>query len=184
LLAKTWAGTVDVPVGKELIAVGIGISLPGGLVTWTVAVALVVRRVVEAAEVGGEGKADEDGEAATAVVAGVVEDSRDEAGGGDGGVSDVVELAGCVISVAEVEAGSTATSVEAFEFRGLASLGVPTAIAGTDVELAAASLVGTLVVGALEAEVVASAEVMIAPGSVALEVKLLTPLVGLGAILV
>lgn len=199
---------MDVPVGKEVIAVGIGISLPGGLVTWTVVVAFVVRNVVEAAEVGGGGKADEDGEAATAVVAGLVEDSRDEAGGGDGGTSDAVELAGCVISGAEVgkttsgsvpvaddgelgvgktvedvEAGSTATLVEAFEFKGFASLGVPTAIDGTDVELAAASLVGTFVVGVSAAEVV-SVEVVMAPGSVVLEVRLLTPLVGLGTIFV
>lgn len=168
---------MTVPVGKEAIAVGIGISLPGGLVTWTVAVALVVRNVVEAAEVGGGGKADEDEEAATAVVAGLVGDSTDEAEG-DKGFSDVVELAGCVISGAEVEAGSVAASVEASELRGFASLGIPTAIDGTDVELAAASLVGMFVVGASVAEVVASAEVVMTPGSVAVE------LVGMGAIFV
>lgn len=198
------------PEGKEVIAVGIGILLPGGLVTWTVAVDLVVRNVVEGAEVGGGGKADEDGEAATAVVAGLEVDSGDEAEGGNGGFSDVFELAGCVISdtgagtttsglvvlvaddgklevgktLDDVEVGGTVASVEAVELKGSASLEVAAAVDGTDIELTAASLVGIFVVGAPASEFVVSAEVVIAPGSVALEVKLLTPLVGWGAIFV
>lgn len=59
-------------MGKELIAVGMGTASLGALVTWTVVVDLVVR--VVGAKVGGGGKADDDGEAAADVVAGLVVD--------------------------------------------------------------------------------------------------------------
>lgn len=65
---------MEVPEGKEVIAVGIGILSSGALVTWTVAVDVVLISVVVGAEVGGGGTADDDGEAATAVVAGPVVD--------------------------------------------------------------------------------------------------------------
>lgn len=116
-------------------------------------------------------------------------------------MSDVVELTGCVLSnavvdttvtddgklevgktVDDVEAGGTIALVEAVELRGSVSLEVA-AVDETDVEPTVASLVGTFVVGTPVADVVVSVEVVTVPDSVALDVKLLTPLVT-GAVLV
>lgn len=82
----------------------------------------------------------------------------------------------------DVASGCTVTSVEAVEPRGSVLLEVAVAVDGTDTELTVASLVGTVVVGTPAAEVVISAEVVIVPGSVVLDVKLPNPLVT-GAVL-
>lgn len=85
-------------------------------------------------------------------------------------------------TVDDVATGCTVTSVEAVEPRGSVSLEVAAAVDGADAELTVASLVGTVVVGTPAAEVGISAEVVIAPGSVVPEVKLLDPL-ATGAVL-
>lgn len=180
LLASTCAGTVEVPVGTLVRAVGTPAA--GFPVGWTVTVAVdvVVRDVVVVDGGGGGGDADDDGEAAAVVSAELVGEVEEEAGGGDG-ASDVVELAGCVLSGV---VGTTTADVDAFEVgkaAGVVDVGVVVVETGAslvaavvedeiDVELEAALLVDAVSEVEAElvgAEVVGTAAEVVAPADVA-----------------
>lgn len=205
LLAKTWAGTVEVPVGKLVKAVGTPASgVPVGR-TVTVAVDVVVMAVVVVAGGGGGGNADDDGGAATLDATGLVVEVEEETEG-VGRNTGFVKMVGCVLSgvvtgtvtawlvmlvsegdelevgkaVEDVDVGGTVTSAGAVEVKNSASLVAVVAGDGVDVELEAASWVDTTFVVEAKlvgnpAEDVVSKVMRVVPGFVVLEVRLLPP---------